>query len=97
MAKIGDGHVAAMGRLGVHELRNSLFTESNVAQKNPEYGAYATATPGEVTEARREDRPDFAEDKTGDRGSILGDRIRQAEGRDVQGRDDKDMGMDMEK
>jgi hypothetical protein len=54
MAKVGEGHVAAMGRLGLHELRGMMYPESNIAQR-AEYGLYGTRTPGEVAEARRDD------------------------------------------
>ena len=50
--KFGEGHVSAMGRLGLGELRGALYPESNVAQHS-EYGLYGTLTPGEVAEARR--------------------------------------------
>jgi hypothetical protein len=88
MAKIGEGHLAAMGRQGLKEMRNALYPGSNVSQQ-PEYGLYGTRTPGEVAEARRDNGRDFEEEKTADRGSILEDRMRQAESRDVHGRDDK--------
>jgi len=82
MAKIGEGHLAAMGRLGLKEARGALYPESNVSQPN-EYGLYGTPTPGEVGEARRDDERGMDEEKTIDRGSILDDRMRQAEGRGV--------------
>jgi len=93
MAKIGEGHVAAMGRQGLRELRSALYPESNVAQQ-PEYGLYGTRTPGEVAEARRDDGRGFEEEQSTDRGSILDDRLRQSEGRDVHGRDDKDIDLE---
>lgn len=89
MAKIGDGHASAMGRQGLRELRNALYPESNVAQQ-PEYGLYGTRTPGEVAESRRDDGRDLNEE----RGSILADRLREAKGRDVHGRDDKELERD---
>ena len=52
-SKIGEGHAAAMGRLGLRELRGGEYPASNVAQQS-EYGLYGTMTPGEVAEARRE-------------------------------------------
>jgi hypothetical protein len=90
MGKIGEGHAAAMGRQGLRELRGALYPESNVAQQ-PEYGLYGTRTPGEVAESRRDDVRGLEEEQSMDRGSILGDRLRQAEGRDVHGRDDKEL------
>jgi len=97
MAKIGEGHAGAMLRKGLDEGRNALFTESNVAQKHAEYGLYGTRTPGEVAEARRDNERDFEEEKTADRGSILDERMQQAEARDVHGRGDKDMDKDLER
>jgi hypothetical protein len=91
MAKIGEGHAGAMGRKGLDELRNAFYPESNVAQKHAEYGLYGSWTPGEVAEARRDDARGLEEEQSMDRGSILGDRLREAEGRDVHGRDDKDL------
>lgn len=52
--KVGKGHASAMFRLGVGELRQAMYTESNIA-KNVEYGIYFTKTPGEVAEERRDD------------------------------------------
>jgi hypothetical protein len=96
MAKVGEGHVAAMARQGLDELRNAFYPESNVAQQQAEYGVYGTLTPGEVAEARRPDADarDLEEEKSADRGSILEDRMQQAEGREVQGRDDKDLDLE---
>ena len=70
--KIGEGHLAAMARLGGLEVRGALYTESNVAQP-AEYGIFGTATPGEVAEARRS--PDMS-----DKGSpsILNDTMNRA-------------------
>jgi len=96
MAKIGEGHLAAMGRQGLREVRNALYPESNVSQQ-PEYGLYGTRTPGEVAEARRDDGRDFEEEKNADRGSILDDRMKEAEARDPHGRDDKEMDKDLER
>lgn len=76
--KIGDGHASAMFRQGLRELRGALYPESNVAQ-NPEYGLYGTKTPGEIAEDRRPEERDMDEEFGKDRGSILGERLRQAE------------------
>jgi hypothetical protein len=91
MAKIGEGHPGAMWRQGLDEIRNALYPDSNVAQKQGEYGLYGTRTPGEVAEARRDNGRSLDEEQSMDGGSILGDRLRQAEDRDVHGRDDKDL------
>ena len=85
--KIGAGHAAAMGRLGLHELRNAVMPESNVAQQHAEYGLYGTATPGEVSEARRVEEYDRGEEG----GSVLDDRMQQALARDDHERDTKEM------
>src|SRR5580698_6385447 len=51
MAKFGAGHAAAMGRLGLAELRNAMNpSRESVADK--EIGLYGTATQGEIAEAR---------------------------------------------
>jgi hypothetical protein len=51
MSKIGEGHAAAMGRLGLAELRNAMNpSRESVADK--EVGLYGTATQGEIAEAR---------------------------------------------
>ncbi len=49
--KIGDGHAAAMGRLGLKELRNA-FTPSRESVADAEIGLYGTQTQGEIAEAR---------------------------------------------
>jgi len=51
--KWGTGHFGAMGRLGLAELRASMYTGSNVAQPSI-YGLYGTKTPGEVADDRRD-------------------------------------------
>jgi hypothetical protein len=76
--KIGEGHVAAMGRMGLGELRGALYPESNVAQHS-EYGLYGTLTPGEVAEARRGGE---SHELDHDGGSILDNRLAQAAARD---------------
>lgn len=52
--KIGAGHVTAMLRQGLRELRATVFPESNVAQQ-PELGIWGTKTPQEITSERRAD------------------------------------------
>jgi hypothetical protein len=49
--KIGDGHVAAMARLGLKELRNA-FNPSRESVADNEIGLYGTQTQGEIAEAR---------------------------------------------
>lgn len=83
--KIGEAHAAAMFRLGLRELRAAFYPESNIAQSPAEYGIYGTATPGEVAEARRGESPGIQQD------SVLGERLRQAEARDVHGREAREM------
>lgn len=52
--KIGEGHAAAMARLGLKELRGAFYSQSNVAQPS-EYGLCGTRTPGEIADDRRRD------------------------------------------
>ncbi|MFN7742726.1 MAG: hypothetical protein ACK5Q8_04685 [Phycisphaerales bacterium] len=80
--KIGEGHAAAMARLGLKELRGAFYPQSNVAQPS-EYGLYGTRTPGEIADDRR---PDGDEEK-----SVLADRLQQAEVRDDRARDSKSL------
>ena len=49
--KIGDGHLAAMWRLGLKELRNA-FNPSPQSVADTEIGLYGTQTQGEIAEAR---------------------------------------------
>jgi hypothetical protein len=49
--KIGDGHVAAMARLGLKELRNAVNPSKESAADN-EIGLYGTQTQGEIAAAR---------------------------------------------
>jgi hypothetical protein len=49
--KIGDGHAAAMARLGLKELRNAVNPSRESVADN-EIGLYGTATQGEIAEAR---------------------------------------------
>ena len=61
---------------------------SNVAQQ-AEYGVFGMKTPGEVAESRRGEEIDLEDEIAKGRNSILDDRMRQAEGRDGHGRNDK--------
>src|SRR5580704_6463583 len=49
--KFGAGHVAAMGRLGLKELRNAA-NPSRESVADAEIGLYGTQTQGEIAEAR---------------------------------------------
>jgi hypothetical protein len=49
--KIGDGHAAAMARLGLKELRNGINPSRESVADN-EIGLYGSATQGEIAEAR---------------------------------------------
>lgn len=51
MAKIGEGHLAAMGRLGLKELRNAL-NPSRESVADTEIGLVGSATQGEIASAR---------------------------------------------
>lgn len=51
--KIGEGHAAAMGRLGLKELRNA-FTPARESVADNEIGVFGTATQGEIADARGE-------------------------------------------
>jgi hypothetical protein len=50
-AKFGAGHVSAMGRLGLKELRNA-FNPSKESVADTEIGLYGTLTQGEVADSR---------------------------------------------
>lgn len=93
--KIGEGHAAAMARLGLRELRGSVYPESNVAQQT-EYGLYGTRTPGEVAEARRSGEGHDLEEPSApaDERSVLADRLQQADSRGDEGRDSRDLERD---
>ena len=49
--KIGEGHVSAMARLGLKELRNALNPSRESVADN-EIGLYGTLTQGEIAQAR---------------------------------------------
>ena len=49
--KIGEGHVSAMARLGLKELRNALNPSRESVADN-EIGVFGTLTQGEIAEAR---------------------------------------------
>ncbi len=49
--KLGEGHLQAMARLGLKELRNAL-NPSRESVADSEIGLYGTATQGEIADAR---------------------------------------------
>lgn len=49
--KFGEGHLSAMARLGLKELRNALNPSRESVADN-EIGLYGSATQGEIAEAR---------------------------------------------
>src|SRR5260370_42655978 len=49
--KIGEGHLSAMGRLGLKELRNALNPSRESVADN-EIGLVGTQTQGEIADAR---------------------------------------------
>jgi hypothetical protein len=51
--KFGEGHVAAMARLGLKELRNAL-TPSRESVADNEIGLNGTQTQGEIAQARND-------------------------------------------
>lgn len=51
MAKIGEGHLEAMARLGLKELRNAV-NPSRESVADTEIGLFGTLTQGEIAEAR---------------------------------------------
>ncbi len=87
--KIGDGHAAAMARLGLRELRAAMYPSGNVAQQ-PEYGLYGSLTPAEIRDQRGGDARDL-EDEGPNRDSVLGDRLQQAKDRDDRDDNSRDL------
>lgn len=77
--KFGAGHAAAMGRLGIQELRGMVYPDSNVAQQS-EYGLYGTMTPGEVAADRQDKIQDL--DNADREGSILQKHLNRPDPRD---------------
>ncbi len=89
MAKIGDGHVEAMARQGLRELRNSIYPSSNISNVT-ELGVFGTQTPGEIAEARREDVR--APEEEGP--SVLQERMQQAAEKSKDVKQVKERGLD---
>lgn len=79
--KIGDGHLAAMARLGLAELRAAAaFPESNIVQPSVP-GLYGVPTQGEVAAAREPDAEaaSKAQELNEEPRSILNERLERAE------------------
>ena len=72
--KVGAGHLQAMGRQGLHELRNALYPASNVAAPS-DAGAYGVALPSEIAAQRHEDLQPGEAPAT----SIIDSRIKAAD------------------
>ena len=87
--KWGANALARKGRQGLEELQAAgPFGDSPIAQPT-NYAMPGVATPGEVTEARREESPSLDDD------SVVGSRINQVgPPRDDRGRDERERGMD---
>lgn len=51
--KLGDGHVSAMGRMGLKEIAQILQATPESISLVEEYGAAFTALPSEVAEQRK--------------------------------------------
>src|SRR5580658_4217901 len=83
--KLGATALSGYFRQGLAELRAALpLADSPIAQPT-NYAMPGMATPGEVTEARREESPEL------DENSVVGSRINQiGPPRDDRGRDDRD-------
>ncbi len=87
--KAGEGHLGAMARLGLRELRELGNPGGNIAQPS-EYGLYGTLTPGEVAESRRHDGRELEEEGM-NRDSVLADRLQQAKDRDDRDDNSRDL------
>jgi hypothetical protein len=75
--KLGDGHLKAMVRQGLAELRGAFYAGSNVAQPT-EAGMLGRPTPGEIANERDESGADGREG--GGRASVLKDALERAKG-----------------
>src|ERR1700693_6532144 len=94
--KIGAGHVEAMARLGLKELRNA-FNPSRESVADTEVGLYGTQTQGEIAKARG--GPGHGpEQEASDKKMSLDDLREDAEKRgrkdDDHGKDDRGQGRD---
>ena len=72
--KFGAGHLKAMGRQGLAELRGAFYAQSNVAQPT-QPGIFGAPTQGEVANERRQDARDNSDTKE----SVVNDRLDQVE------------------
>lgn len=70
--KIGDQALKAMGALGLEELRNAIFAQSNVAQHSTEPGMWGDRSYGEVADDRNQSASQ-------ERKSLLAEKIKQVE------------------
>jgi hypothetical protein len=98
--KIGEGHAAAMGRLGLRELRNALNPSRESVADN-EIGIYGTRTQGEIADARGGPGagPEQESLSLDDLRAFAKERAEQAEkemGKEQEhGKDERDRGMEM--
>jgi len=72
--KIGDGHLRAMAKQGLEELRAALYPGSNIAQPTG-YGVFGKETPGEV--AMQREGPDADQEPK----SVVGERLEAVDAR----------------
>jgi hypothetical protein len=77
--KLGDGHMKAMGRQGLAELRAAFYTGSNIAQPT-EAGIFGRPTPGEIANEREESRFGADGREAEGRPSVLKDALERAQG-----------------
>lgn len=89
--KIGAGHAAAMARLGLRELRDAMYLDSNVAQY-PELGTFGTLTPQEILAGKRD--AGAKQEQEPEQDSILDERMREAEKREGPEPDSKELERD---
>ena len=75
--KIGEGHLEAMARVGLNEIRATVYPGSNITQTD--LGVFGNATPGEIGEARNSREEPVKEEEKGD--SPLQQSMRTAESR----------------
>jgi hypothetical protein len=87
--KIGSGHLQAMARLGLKELRNAA-TPSRESVADTEMGLYGTQTQGEIAQARK-GPGDGPEQETSEKPLSLNDLRQDAE---KPGRDNDDRGQE---
>ncbi len=71
--KIGEGHAAAMLRLGLKELRNAI-NPSRESVADQEIGIYGSLTQGEIADAR--DGPGSGSNQESRRGNITLEDVR---------------------